>query len=60
MEIERSLYLDKLIKRQGNGMVKVITGVRRCGKSYLLFRIFRDYLIRISYSKIRSLCQEFS
>ena len=46
MEIERSLYLDKLIKRLGNGMVKVITGVRRCGKSYLLFRIFRDYLIR--------------
>ena len=43
--IERKKYLDKLINRKDNGMVKVITGIRRCGKSYLLFRIYKDYLI---------------
>ena len=37
MEIKRDLYLNKLIKRECNGLVKVITGIRRCGKSYLLF-----------------------
>lgn len=45
MEIQRDYYLKKLIERQHNGMVKVITGVRRCGKSYLLFNLFYDYLI---------------
>ena len=45
MEIKRERYLDKLIRRQNNGMVKVITGVRRCGKSYLLFRLFKKHLI---------------
>lgn len=45
MEIKRDLYLDKLIKRRNNGMVKVITGIRRCGKSYLLFNLYYDYLI---------------
>ena len=45
MEIKRDIYLGKLIKRMNNGMVKVITGVRRCGKSHLLFKLFRDYLI---------------
>jgi len=45
MEIKRDIYLEKLIKRRDNGLVKVITGVRRSGKSYLLFRIFRSYLI---------------
>ncbi len=44
MEIKRDLYLDKLISRMGNGMIKVVTGVRRCGKTYLLFKLFRDYL----------------
>lgn len=46
MEIERNFYLDKLIKRQGNGLVKVITGIRRCGKSYLLNTIFYHYLLQ--------------
>lgn len=46
MEIKRDNYLDKLIMRMNNGMVKIITGVRRCGKSYLLFRLFKDYLIK--------------
>jgi predicted AAA+ superfamily ATPase len=46
MEIKRDNYLEKLVMRMNNGMVKIITGVRRCGKSYLLFRLFKDYLIR--------------
>lgn len=45
MEIKRDFYLNKLIKHKKNGMVKVITGVRRCGKSYLLFKLFRNHLI---------------
>lgn len=44
MEIKRNLYLNRLIARMHNGMIKVITGVRRCGKSYLLFNIFYKYL----------------
>ncbi len=42
--IGRDFYLNKLISRMHNGMVKIITGIRRCGKSYLLFNIFRKYL----------------
>jgi len=45
MEIKRDLYLQKLIDRQWNGMVKIITGIRRCGKSYLLRTLFKDYLL---------------
>lgn len=45
MEIKRDLYLSKLKKRECNGLVKVITGIRRCGKSYLLFNIYHNYLI---------------
>lgn len=44
MEIRRDYYLNKLITRQGNGFIKVITGVRRCGKSYLLNRLFYNHL----------------
>lgn len=44
-EIARNQYLDQLIERQGNGLIKIITGVRRCGKSYLLFELFRKYLL---------------
>lgn len=44
MEIKRDKYLNDLINRMHNGMIKVVTGIRRCGKSYLLFNIFRDYL----------------
>lgn len=42
--IERKKYLDKLIRKKENGLVKVITGIRRCGKSYLLFDIYHNYL----------------
>ena len=45
MEIERNTYLQQLILRKDNGMVKVITGLRRCGKSFLLFNIFKKYLL---------------
>ncbi|MGN1099730.1 MAG: ATP-binding protein [Christensenellales bacterium] len=44
MEIKRDVYLQKLIDRQHNGLVKVITGIRRCGKSYLLFELFYKFL----------------
>ncbi len=46
MEIQRENYLQKLIDRMDNGLIKVITGVRRCGKSYLLFQLFRKYLLQ--------------
>ena len=45
--IKRDIYLNKLINRMNNGEVKVVTGPRRCGKSWLLCRIFRDYLLSI-------------
>ena len=44
MIIERRRYLDKLISKKDNGMVKVITGIRRCGKSFLLFNLYHSYL----------------
>jgi len=44
MIIRRDLYLNKLIKKQHNGQVKIITGMRRTGKSYLLFQLFHQYL----------------
>ena len=45
MVIKRQRYLDKLISHMNNGLIKVITGIRRCGKSYLLFEIFYKYLL---------------
>lgn len=45
MDIKRDQYLHKLIDRMHNGMIKVVTGIRRCGKSYLLFIIFKKYLL---------------
>ncbi len=45
MDIRRDFYLDKLIKRKNNGLIKVITGIRRCGKSYLLNNIFYHHLL---------------
>ena len=44
MEFSRDFYLQQLKNRMHNGMIKVVTGIRRCGKSYLLFHIFADYL----------------
>ena len=45
MEIRRDFYLNKLIKRKNNGLIKVITGIRRCGKSYLLNTLFYHHLL---------------
>ena len=45
MVIKRDFYLNKLIQHKKNGMVKIITGIRRSGKSYLLFKLFRDHLL---------------
>ena len=45
MEIKREIYLNKLINKKHNGLIKVITGIRRCGKSYLLFNLFKDHLL---------------
>ena len=45
MKIERKVYLDRLIARKHNGFVKIITGIRRCGKSYLLFNLYREHLL---------------
>src|SRR5574344_2372682 len=54
MEYKRTLYLNSLIAKKNNGLVKVITGLRRCGKSYLLFTLFKKHLLssRIDKSHI--------
>ena len=54
MKIKRDKYLQMLIDKSGNGLVKIITGIRRCGKSSLLFSLYKDYLISkgISQSQI--------
>lgn len=44
MEFERAYYLNKLIMKKHNGLIKVVTGIRRCGKSYLLFSLFKSHL----------------
>lgn len=46
MKIERPVYLNELIRSKGNGSIKIITGIRRCGKSYLLKILFRDHLLK--------------
>lgn len=45
MEIKRDYYLNKLKLKKHNGLIKVVTGIRRCGKSYLLFSLFKNYLL---------------
>lgn len=45
MNISRDKYLNDLINRMHNGLIKVVTGIRRCGKSYLIFTIFKNYLL---------------
>ena len=45
MEVKRDIYLNKLISKKYNGLIKVVTGIRRCGKSYLLFHLFKGHLL---------------
>lgn len=51
MKISRNKYLNNLISRMNNGLIKVITGLRRSGKSYLLFEIFKSYLLENNISE---------
>ena len=51
MAIARPIYLQQLINRMNNGMIKIVTGLRRCGKSYLLFELFREYLLSTGVKK---------
>lgn len=51
MVIQRDMYLNKLISKKHNGLIKVVTGVRRCGKSYLLFHLFKEYLLTEGVNK---------
>ena len=51
MEINRDKYLNDLICRMHNGMIKIVTGIRRSGKSYLLFHIFKNYLLDLDISE---------
>lgn len=46
MTIQRNLYLDRLVRTKGDGFVKIVTGIRRCGKSFLLFRLFKSHLLK--------------
>ena len=43
--MKRDFYLQQLLERLGNGLIKVITGIRRCGKSYLVFTLFKNHLL---------------
>lgn len=56
MEIKRNNYLSRLISKKGNGLIKVITGIRRCGKSYLLFHLYYNYLISNGVSENNIIC----
>lgn len=51
--IKRDLYLNRLIERRENGLIKVITGIRRYGKSYLLFKLYYQYLLDSGVEEFR-------
>lgn len=51
MVFERKYYLDQLVRAEGNGMIKIVTGIRRCGKSFLLFNLFRQHLLERGISE---------
>lgn len=51
MEIKRDYYLDKLIRKKDNGFIKIITGIRRSGKSYLLNNLFYNHLLENGVDK---------
>ncbi|NDO68438.1 AAA family ATPase [Schaedlerella arabinosiphila] len=51
--MKRDLYLNRLIERRENGLIKVIIGIRRCGKSYLLFKLYHNYFYKNRIDKSR-------
>lgn len=53
MEIKRDRYLQRLVERKGNGLIKAVTGIRRCGKSYLLLELFHRHLVESGVSEDR-------
>ncbi len=54
--LPRKQYVEKLIQKRDNGRVKVITGLRRCGKSVLLFQLYRDYLLNVGVPQEQMIC----
>ena len=56
MTIQRDEYLNRLVSKIGNGMIKVITGIRRCGKSFLLFTIFKGFLLSSGVDEASIIC----
>lgn len=56
MNINRPIYLQRLINRQHNGMIKIITGLRRCGKSYLLFNLYKQHLLNLGIPANHIIC----
>lgn len=56
MIIKRDSYLNQIIAGKENGLIKIITGIRRCGKSFLLFNLFYDYLIDSGIAKDHTPC----
>ena len=59
MEIKRDYYLEQLIRREGNGLIKIITGIRRCRKSYLLRTLFKNYLLENGVDETHIIEMEF-
>lgn len=51
MIFERQQFVNQLIEHIGNNMIKVVTGMRRCGKSYLLFELFHNYLLSLGIAE---------
>ena len=51
MVFERKEYIEQLVALEGNGMIKIITGIRRCGKSYLLFKLYKQNLLQRGVQK---------
>ena len=56
--IQRERYVAELLRLRGNGLVKVVTGIRRCGKSFLLNRLYRDSLVAEASSPLTSFLNE--
>jgi len=51
MKIERPMYMQQLIDSRDNGLIKIVTGLRRVGKSYLLKTLFKEYLLNVGVGK---------